>query len=37
VHTLALAAEHEGDHAYRSGVFKWAVENGLWGILRVKE
>jgi hypothetical protein len=24
-----------GDHAYRSGVLKWDVSQGLWGILRV--
>ena len=34
---LRIAAEDldPGDHAYRSGVFKWAVTQGLWGILRV--
>jgi hypothetical protein len=26
-----------GDHAYRSGILKWAVPQGLWGILRVCE
>jgi len=34
-HDLVFTAEHPGDHAYRSGVFRWAVENGLWGIIRV--
>ena len=33
-HDLVFTAEHPGDHAYRSGVFRWAVENGLWGIIR---
>jgi manganese oxidase len=28
--------EHAGDHAYRSGVFRWAVTQGMWGILRVQ-
>ena len=27
--------EGGGDYAYRSGVLKWAVPQGLWGILRV--
>ena len=35
-HNLEMTAEHEGDHAYRSGVFRWSVENGMWGILRVE-
>ena len=34
VHTFDLWPQHEGDHAYRSGVLKWAVPQGLWGILR---
>ncbi|WP_336650377.1 multicopper oxidase domain-containing protein [Kocuria rosea] len=25
-----------GDHAYRSGAFRWAVGQGMWGILRIK-
>lgn len=35
VHTFEFTLEHVGDHAYRSGVLKWAVPQGLWGILRV--
>lgn len=27
--------QHAGDHAYRSGVLKWAMPQGLWGIIRV--
>ena len=27
----------KGDHAYRSGAFRWAVAQGMWGILRVGE
>jgi hypothetical protein len=34
VHNLVFVPEHRGDHAYRSGVFRWAVEQGMWGILR---
>ncbi|HYO82307.1 MAG TPA: hypothetical protein VES20_12960, partial [Bryobacteraceae bacterium] len=34
VRTFDLSPQHEGDHAYRSGVLKWAVPQGLWGILR---
>lgn len=25
-----------GDYAYRSGEFRWSVEQGMWGILRIK-
>ncbi len=25
----------QGDHCYRSGAFRWAVSQGMWGILRV--
>ncbi len=35
VHDIAMTAEHVGDHAYRSGAFRWAVTQGMWGILRV--
>ncbi|GAA2486595.1 hypothetical protein Ahu01nite_014310 [Winogradskya humida] len=34
--TLVMKARHRGDHAYRSGAFRWAVENGVWGIIRVR-
>ena len=34
VRTFDLSPESEGDHAYRSGSLKWAVPQGLWGILR---
>jgi len=36
VHDLVLRADEPGDHAYRSGVFRWAVEQGMWGILRIE-
>ena len=35
--TLEFTPAFAGDHAYRSGVLKWAVPQGLWGILRVVE
>lgn len=34
--TFEFRPEHPGDHAYRSGILKWAVPQGLWGILRVR-
>ena len=33
--TFEFIPEHVGDHCYRAGVLKWAVHQGLWGILRV--
>lgn len=36
VRTFEFTPRHPGDHAYRSGVLKWAVPQGLWGILRVE-
>jgi manganese oxidase len=36
VRDLVMTARHAGDHAYRSGAFRWAVENGVWGIVRVR-
>jgi hypothetical protein len=30
------ASEKPGDYAYRSGVHKWAIAQGLWGLLRVR-
>jgi hypothetical protein len=29
------AAGREADYAYRTGVYRWALPHGLWGILRV--
>jgi hypothetical protein len=37
VQDLELEAAEAGDHAYRTGAFRWAVEQGLWGILRIEE
>jgi FtsP/CotA-like multicopper oxidase with cupredoxin domain len=33
--TYEFKVHGAGDHAYRSGILKWAVPQGLWGILRV--
>lgn len=35
VRTFHFTPEHAGDHAYRSGVLKWTVSQGLWGLIRV--
>lgn len=32
---IVLEPREPGDHAYRNGMFKWAVSQGMWGILRV--
>lgn len=37
VRTLKFTPEHSGDHAYRSGMLRWDVHAGLWGIIRVVE
>lgn len=26
-----------GDYLYRSGVIKWDIESGMWGIFRIKD
>lgn len=31
-----LANSYEGDYLYRSGSFRWSVEQGMWGIVRIK-
>ncbi|WP_104103245.1 multicopper oxidase domain-containing protein [Arthrobacter sp. 08Y14] len=33
---LTVHAADPGDHAYRSGVFRWAVTQGMWGLIRVQ-
>jgi hypothetical protein len=33
--TFEFKPRFAGDHAYRSGILKWDVPQGLWGILRV--
>ncbi len=32
---IRIVPEHPGDHAFRSGVFRWSVEQGMWGIFRI--
>ncbi len=36
VRTLALTAGGPGDYAYRSGALRWALAEGLWGLIRVR-
>ncbi|HEX8821875.1 MAG TPA: multicopper oxidase domain-containing protein [Archangium sp.] len=33
--TFEFTPLHPGDYAYRSGVTKWALAQGMWGLLRV--
>jgi hypothetical protein len=35
-HDIVLHPEHVGDHAFRSGAFRWSVEQGMWGLLRIE-
>ena len=35
VRTFRFSPAFTGDHAYRSGILRWDVPQGLWGILRV--
>jgi hypothetical protein len=35
VRTFLFTPRFPGDHAYRSGVLKWSVVQGLWGVLKV--
>lgn len=32
-----VANRYPGDYLYRSGSFRWSVEQGMWGILRVQK
>jgi hypothetical protein len=36
VRTLRFTAGDRGDYAYRSGVLRWAVTEGVWGLVRVR-
>ncbi|MBD0349585.1 MAG: multicopper oxidase domain-containing protein [Flavisolibacter sp.] len=36
VRKYAFRPQYAGDHAYRNGILKWMVPQGLWGILRVE-
>ncbi len=35
VRTFVFLPLHPGDYAYRSGILRWAVAQGMWGLLRV--
>lgn len=35
VRKFEFTPRYAGDHAYRSGILKWMVPQGLWGIIRV--
>lgn len=35
-HDICVVPEHPGDHAFRSGAFRWSVEQGMWGLLRIE-
>ncbi|TYB44220.1 multicopper oxidase domain-containing protein [Actinomadura chibensis] len=34
--TLTFRAGPPGDYAYRTGVFRWALTEGLWGVIHVR-
>ncbi|RKS78938.1 multicopper oxidase [Actinomadura pelletieri DSM 43383] len=36
VRTLTFRAGPPGDYAYRTGVTRWALTEGLWGLIRVR-
>lgn len=36
VRSIALTAGEPGDYAYRSGALRWALAEGLWGLIRVR-
>ena len=35
-HDLRVQVGEAGDYAYRSGVFTWAVGQGMWGAIRAE-
>ncbi|MGH3977829.1 MAG: hypothetical protein ACRDRZ_02325, partial [Pseudonocardiaceae bacterium] len=37
VRTLRFTAGEPGDYAYRTGVLRWALTEGLWGLIRVRD
>jgi hypothetical protein len=37
VRKFKFKPQYAGDHAYRNGILKWMVPQGLWGILRVEQ
>ncbi|THV42472.1 multicopper oxidase domain-containing protein [Glycomyces buryatensis] len=36
VRSLDFTPSAEGDYAYRTGVLRWALSEGLWGLVRVR-
>ncbi|WP_227012951.1 MULTISPECIES: hypothetical protein [unclassified Pseudonocardia] len=34
--TLLLTADKPGDYAYRAGALRWALTEGLWGLIRIR-
>ncbi|TCK21582.1 multicopper oxidase domain-containing protein [Pseudonocardia endophytica] len=36
VRSIAFTAGGPGDYAYRSGALRWALAEGLWGVIRVR-
>lgn len=36
VRTLDGIAPGPGDYAYRTGAFRWALSEGVWGLIRVR-
>ncbi|MEW2357564.1 multicopper oxidase domain-containing protein [Spirillospora sp. NPDC029432] len=36
VRSLTFRAGARGDYAYRTGVWRWALTEGLWGLIRVR-
>jgi hypothetical protein len=37
VRGLEFTAPGPGDHAYRIGAFRWALAEGIWGLIRVRD
>ncbi len=37
VRSLRFTAGSPGDHAYRTGVLRWALTEGVWGLVRVAD
>ncbi|MDQ4117359.1 MAG: hypothetical protein M3235_10425, partial [Actinomycetota bacterium] len=36
VRSIGLTAGGPGDYAYRTGALRWALAEGLWGLIRVR-
>lgn len=37
IELLNGASKIPGDYLYRSGVIRWDIESGMWGIFRIKD